>query len=243
MDFVAKDENIEIKTLSLGPYETNCYILVCVKTGDSVVIDAPADSPVILEKLHETNPRYLLITHNHFDHTGALKALKAELAIPVAAHPEDAALLPLKPDILLKGGETLYFGKVELKVLHTPGHTPGSLCFYMESYLIAGDTIFPGGPGNTSSPKHLKHIIASITSEIFTLPDNTLILPGHGSATVLKQEKEAFAIFSSIVFHPQCVGVFEFSALCLGFQYQQIRVFSVFLASLFLSVPINYFPC
>lgn len=206
MGLVVKNEYIEIKNFNLGSYDTNCYVLICSRTRDSVVIDAPADSPVILEKLRETNPRYLLITHNHFDHTGALKALKAELAIPVAAHPEDAALLPLKPDILLKGGETLYFGKVELKVLHTPGHTPGSVCFYMESYLIAGDTIFPGGPGNTSSPKHLKHIIASITSEIFTLPDNTLILPGHGSATVLKREKEAFAIFSSRQHDPELCG-------------------------------------
>ena len=124
MGIVAKDENIEIKILSLGPYETNCYVLICVNTGDSVVVDAPADSSVILEQLQQTNPRYLLITHNHFDHTGALKALKGELAIPVVAHPDDATLLPFKPDIILKGGETLYFGEVELTVLHTPAQFP-----------------------------------------------------------------------------------------------------------------------
>lgn len=206
MGRVAKDENIEIKTLSLGPYETNCYVLIFAKTGDSVIVDAPADASAILEQLHDTNPRYLLITHNHFDHTGALTDLKTELAIPVAAHPEDATLLPLKPDILLKGDETLSFGKIELKVLHTPGHTSGSLCFYMDNYLIAGDTIFPGGPGKTSSPQDLKQIIASITSKIFTLPDDTHIFPGHGNATVLKQEKEAFAIFSSRQHDPKLCG-------------------------------------
>ena len=189
MGLVAKDEDIQIENLILGPYGTNSYILICARTGDSVVVDAPAEASVIQKQLKETTPRYLLITHNHFDHTGALKALKAELAIPVAAHPEDATQLPLKPDILLKGGEALSFGKVELKVFHTPGHTPGSLCFYTEDYLIAGDTIFPGGPGKTSSPENLKQIIESITSIIFTLPDDTRIFPGHGDSTVLKQEK------------------------------------------------------
>lgn len=206
MGLVAKDEDIQIENLSLGPYGTNSYILICARTGDSVIVDAPAEASVIQERLKETTPRYLLITHNHFDHTGALKALKAELAIPVAAHPEDATLLPLKPDILLKGGETLSFGKVELKVFHTPGHTPGSLCFYTEDYLIAGDTIFPGGPGKTSSPENLKQIIESITSKIFTLPDDTRIFPGHGDSTVLKQEKEAFAVFSSHQHDPELCG-------------------------------------
>jgi len=206
MGLVAKDEDIQIENLSLGPYGTNSYILICARTGDSVVVDAPAEASVIQERLKETNPRYLLITHNHFDHTGALKALKAELAIPVAAHPEDATQLPLKPDILLKGGEALSFGKVELKVFHTPGHTPGSLCFYTEDYLIAGDTIFPGGPGKTSSPENLKQIIESITSKIFTLPDDTRIFPGHGDSTVLKLEKEAFAVFSSHQHDPELCG-------------------------------------
>ncbi|MCG2777469.1 MAG: MBL fold metallo-hydrolase [Desulfobacterales bacterium] len=206
MGLVAKDEDIQIENLSLGPYGTNSYILICARTGDSVVVDAPAEASVIQERLKETNPRYLLITHNHFDHTGALKALKAELAIPVAAHPEDATQLPLKPDILLKGGEALSFGKVELKVFHTPGHTPGSLCFYAEDYLIAGDTIFPGGPGKTSSPENLKQIIESITSKIFTLPDDTRIFPGHGDSTVLKLEKEAFAVFSSHQHDPELCG-------------------------------------
>ena len=109
MGLVAKDEDIQIENLSLGPYGTNSYILICARTGDSVVVDAPAEASVIQKQLKETTPRYLLITHNHFDHTGALKALKAELAIPVAAHPEDATQLPLKPDILLKGGEALSF--------------------------------------------------------------------------------------------------------------------------------------
>ncbi|MFH1292912.1 MAG: MBL fold metallo-hydrolase [Pseudomonadota bacterium] len=206
MGLVAKDEDIQIENLSLGPYGTNSYILICARTGDSVVVDAPAEASVIQERLKETNPRYLLITHNHFDHTGALKAVKAELAIPVAAHPEDATQLPLKPDILLKGGEALSFGKVELKVFHTPGHTPGSLCFYTEDYLIAGDTIFPGGPGKTSSPENLKQIIESITSKIFTLPDDTRIFPGHGDSTVLKLEKEAFAVFSSHQHDPELCG-------------------------------------
>ena len=86
---------------------------------------------------------------------------------------------------------------MSLKVLHTPGHTPGSLCFWVEKHLISGDTIFPGGPGKTKSPADLKRIIESITSKIFVLPDDTAIYPGHGNSTLLKKEKREFATFSS----------------------------------------------
>jgi len=91
-------------------------------------------------------------------------------------------------------------------VLHTPGHTPGSLCFRVGRYLISGDTIFPGGPGRTSSPDDFKQIIKSITEKIFVLPDDTQIYPGHGNSTVLKNEKEEFAVFASRPHEPNLCG-------------------------------------
>ncbi len=206
MSLFVQNENIQIDGFKLGPYETNSYILTCPRTKESVVVDAPADAPTVIRQLKGTHPRYILITHNHMDHLGSLSDLISELGIPVAAHPEDAKKLPSSPEILLADGGTLSFGNVNLSVLHTPGHTPGSVCFLTGEYLISGDTIFPGGPGRTGSPAKLKQIIESITSKIFSLPDNTQIFPGHGDSTILKKEKEAFAVFSSRSHDPDLCG-------------------------------------
>ena len=206
MDRVAKNETIQIDRLKLGPYETNSYILTCPRTGDSVLVDAPAEASQILKALKGTHPRYILMTHNHMDHIGALSELKFKLRVPVGVHRLDAQGLPLRPDILLEDGEKVPYGKTSLKVLHTPGHTPGSLSFLIGRYLIAGDTIFPGGPGKTRSPANLKLIIESISSKIFVLPDDTTIYPGHGDSTLLRKEKEEFAIFSSRSHDPNLFG-------------------------------------
>ena len=213
MVLVVKNEHIQIDKLNLGLFDTNSYIITCRLTGDSVLIDAPAEAAEILKRLKETNPRYILITHNHMDHLGALFELKSKLRIPVAVHPLDAKNLPSTPEILLNDGDTVSFGKITLRVLHTPGHTPGSLCFLTDKYLISGDTIFPGGPGRTKSPADLRQIVESITSKLFVLPDDTQIYPGHGDSTILKKEKAEFAIFSSQPHHPNLCGhVFWLSA-------------------------------
>ncbi len=213
MVLLVKNEHIQIDKLNLGLFDTNSYIITCRLTGDSVLIDAPAEAAEILKRLKETNPRYILITHNHMDHLGALFELKSKLRIPVAVHPLDANNLPSTPEILLNDGDTVSFGKITLRVLHTPGHTPGSLCFLTDKYLISGDTIFPGGPGRTKSPADLRQIVESITSKLFVLPDDTQIYPGHGDSTILKKEKAEFAIFSSQPHHPNLCGhVFWLSA-------------------------------
>ena len=203
---MAKNETIQIDRLKLGPFDTNSYILTCLLTGDSVLVDVPAEASKIFKALKETNPKYILITHNHMDHLGALGEIKSKLRIPIGAHRLDAKGLPLRPEILLENGEKLPLGKTSLKVLHTPGHTPGSLCFLFGNRLIAGDTIFPGGPGKTRSPTDLKLIIESITNKIFVLPDDTAIYPGHGDSTILRKEKEEFSIFSSRSHDPNLFG-------------------------------------
>jgi glyoxylase-like metal-dependent hydrolase (beta-lactamase superfamily II) len=170
------------------------------------LVDAPAEASEILKALKETHPRYILITRNHMDHLGALSEIKSELRIPVGAHRMDAKGLPLRPDILLEDGEKVSFGHRSMKVLHTPGHTLGSLCFLIGKHLISGDTIFPGGPGKTNSPTDLKLIIESIASKIFVLADDTAIYPGHGDATLLKKEKAEFSIFSSRSHDPNLFG-------------------------------------
>jgi hydroxyacylglutathione hydrolase len=203
---VEKDEFVQIDRLKLGPYDTNSYILTCPRTGYSVLVDAPAEGSEILKALKETHPRYILITHNHMDHIGALSELKSKLRVPIGVHRLDANSLPLQAEMILEDGEKVPCGNMSLKVLHTPGHTPGSLSFLIGKHLISGDTIFPGGPGKTKSPADLKLIIESITSKIFVLPDDTAIYPGHGDSTLLRKEKEEFAIFSSRSHDPNLFG-------------------------------------
>lgn len=192
-----KEGAILIHEIETAPYGTNAYILVCKATQDSVLIDVPGEAAKILKELEGTNPTHILITHSHFDHTGALCEVKNKLNIPVAAHPYEAEKLPLTPDVLLNNGDHVSFGMITLKVLHTPGHTPGSLCFVYDKYLFSGDTIFPAGPGRTATPRAFEQIVKSLKEKIFVLPSNTLIFPGHGASTILKKEKEEFAMFSS----------------------------------------------
>lgn len=206
MTSVVKDDRIQIEKLELGPFGTNAYILVCRNTAQSVVVDAPADAGKILQLLKETSPRYILITHNHMDHTGALSDLKSALGVPIAAHPADAGRLPVSADQLLNDGDVITFGDVQLSVLHTPGHTPGSICFLTGNYLIAGDTIFPDGPGKTGSPADFKKIVESLTGKIFVLPDDTQIFSGHGKSTILGKERQAFEAFSARPLDPNICG-------------------------------------
>jgi glyoxylase-like metal-dependent hydrolase (beta-lactamase superfamily II) len=203
---VVKDDNIQIEKLELGPYGTNAYILVCRQTGASVLVDAPGEASKILVQLKGTDPKYILMTHNHMDHTGALAEVKSALNVPIAAHCDDAGNLPLQPDLLLNDGDVISAGNIHFTVLHTPGHTPGSLCFLTGNYLIAGDTIFPDGPGKTGSPADFARIKESLSGKIFVLPEDTRIYSGHGNSTVLKKEKEAFEAFSARDHNPNLCG-------------------------------------
>jgi len=194
---VVENDSIRIDKLELGPFGTNAYFVTCRQTNASVLVDAPGEADKILAQLKGTDPKYILMTHNHMDHTGALAEVKSVLRVPLAAHRDDVAELPVKPDMLLNDGDLISCGDVSLTVLHTPGHTPGSVCFLTGNNLIAGDTIFPGGPGKTWSPADFKRIVESLSSKIFVLPEDTRIYPGHGGSTVLKIEKQAFESFTA----------------------------------------------
>ena len=206
MEPVGGTESIRIERLRLGPFETNSYLLTCSTTGESLLVDAPAEASKILKASERTHPRYLLITHNHGDHIGALSELKSKLRIPIGAHRLDSKGLPVQTDILLEDGARISWGNLTLEVLHTPGHTPGSLCFFVGKQLISGDTIFPGGPGKTNSPTDFRRIIESISRKILALPDDTVIYPGHGGSTNVRKEKEEFALFSSRSHDPKLCG-------------------------------------
>jgi len=203
---VVDNASVKIERLTLGQWDTNSYIVICKRTGNGLLVDAPADASAILKKLEDTKVQYILMTHSHKDHTGALEELKSKLKVPLAAHITDANQLPVPPDITLNDGDIISLGKVRIEVLHTPGHTPGSLCFQIGKYLLSGDTIFPGGPGNTNSPANFKVIIKSITDKVLVLPDNTQIHPGHGESTTVVKAQEEFTIFSSRSHDPNICG-------------------------------------
>lgn len=206
MVVIAKDEDVQIEKLELGPFGVNAYIVTCLSTQDSVLIDTPAEAGIITEKLEGSNPKYILLTHNHMDHTGALAELHTTLKVPLAVHTSDAGNLPSPPDMLLNDGDILSVGNLEVEVMHTPGHTAGSLCFKVGNYLISGDTVFPGGPGKTRTPDSFQQIIAAITGRILTLPDNVPLYPGHGDATDVGKVREEYAVFSSRPHDPNLCG-------------------------------------
>ncbi len=192
-----KTDNIKVEVIEpAGDMVSNAYLITCLSTGEAVLIDAPAkisqriDSQITAEKI-----KYILMTHNHFDHTGDLKEIKTRSDVPVAGHAADAAKYPVKLDVELNDNDLLIFGDQQVRVIHTPGHTPGGLSFLIGKYLFSGDTLFPGGPGYTTSATNFKIISDSISGKLFSLPDDTVVYPGHGRETILGKEKNAYAVF------------------------------------------------
>jgi glyoxylase-like metal-dependent hydrolase (beta-lactamase superfamily II) len=180
----------ELKKFSVGGMDNNVYILVDSDSRDSVLFDAPADATAILAALRGTQLKAILMTHTDLDHIQALNEVRQVTGAPVGVHPSEAANLPVPADFLIHDGDVLRYGGIELRAMHVPGHTPGGLGFYTPGILIAGDTLFPGGPGNTQRGiGDFPAIIESIRSKFFTLPDDTQVYPGHGKPTTIGSER------------------------------------------------------
>jgi hydroxyacylglutathione hydrolase len=203
---IVNDRDIIIERMELGSWATNAYSVVCPRTGDSALIDAPPTVWTLVKKLKDTNLKYILLPHSHIDHIAGLQAIRKRVPTPLAVHAADNQnWLPFPPEILLQDGDVVRVGHINMKAIFTPGHTPGSMCFLLGKYLLSGDTLFPGGPGRTVGPAEFKQIVKSIAEKIIVLPDDTAVFPGHGGATVLKKEKEEFAVFASR-HHPDLSG-------------------------------------
>lgn len=181
-------DDLIVRKLQIGPLDNNVYVLECPSTHESVVVDASQDAGAIAEAAEGTTVRTVLMTHGDADHVDALVDLTERLEAPLLAHPGDR--YPVAVDRSLEDGDRVSFGDCSGVVLHTPGHTPGSICFHVGRHLIAGDTLFPGGPGNTNDDsERFDQIITAIGDKLFTLPDDVAVYPGHGDDTTIGAEK------------------------------------------------------
>ena len=186
-----------------GALFNNAYLVVCRRSGASVLIDAPADPGPLIAAARATVPRALLITHGHHDHIEGLAQVQGQLGVPLWLGEADRpALGGDAADLLELEGERLEFGELWLELIRTPGHTPGSTCFHLPAeasggggFLFSGDTLFPGGPGKTRTHADFKTILDSIGQRLLTLPPNTAVLPGHGEGTDIASAAAESAAF------------------------------------------------
>ncbi len=175
---------------NVGPYENNIFILSDAGSREAYVVDGGYEPEEIASACAGLAVKAILVTHGHRDHHENVGTLKGLLHAPVAIGIDDAAQLSVEPDMLIVDQQTFGFGPHGLKAIHTPGHTPGSTCFLYRQHLFTGDTLFPGGPGNTQhDPVRFERIISSIRERLFTLPDDTNVYPGHGRDTTIGRER------------------------------------------------------
>ena len=190
LEVVWSDAGSEVHRTVVGPMDNNVYIVRCRETGDALLIDAANEHERLLEVCTELGVRSVVETHGHWDHIQAVPALR-DAGYDVAVTEADAGMLP-SYDLLMEDDQVITVGRQRLRTITTPGHTPGSICFVLEGtpVMFSGDTLFPGGPGNTSFPGgDFPTIIRSIEDRLFTLPPDTLVLPGHGASTTVGTER------------------------------------------------------
>jgi len=197
-----------ITPLPSGPFYTNAYVLACPETKQAAIIDpAPESAAKIISNIqnHSLNPKFILLTHSHWDHIADTAEIKNHYKIPVYIHAEDAPNLiqpgsdglpcwidipGVQPDFLLNDGDKISLGNLHLHVIHTPGHTPGGICLYCPELkiLISGDTLFKGSIGNLSFPTARPNLMWDSLKKLSKLPQETIVYPGHGIKTTIGAE-------------------------------------------------------
>jgi glyoxylase-like metal-dependent hydrolase (beta-lactamase superfamily II) len=195
------------RTLEIMPFGTNCYLVASEQTRDGMVIDPAGDAPRILNNIRELNLKIglVVITHTHADHIGAIRQVVENTGASFAVHTAEALQnsdnsrftamdptfqKPPPPDRLLKDGDFLVVGDLKFQVLHTPGHSPGGICIAGYGVVFSGDALFNGSIGRTDGPSGDSDLlISSIRAKLLVLPDQTVVLPGHGPKTTIGQER------------------------------------------------------
>ena len=194
---------LTITKVAVGPMNNNAYLLRCTSTGELALIDAANEPETLLDLLGGAPLGTIITTHRHPDHTEALAAVAKATGADTVAHVEDAPALPIAPTLMVSHGDTISVGNASLSVIHLRGHTPGSiaLCYDADGelaetpHLFTGDSLFPGGPGNTDhDPERFNALITDLEERVFAvLPDGTWVYPGHGGDTTLGAERPHLA--------------------------------------------------
>ena len=183
---------IEVHKVVVGPYDNNVFVVRCTETGEAVLLDAANEHEQLLALAQRLGVRRILETHGHHDHIGAVAAMR-EAGYEVAVTAADAPRLKdVGYDVFLDDAEVIEVGRLRLHAIHNPGHTEGSISFKVADHplLFSGDTLFPGGPGNTTFPGgDFATIIHSIHTKLLTFPTDTIVLPGHGLDTTVGTER------------------------------------------------------
>ncbi len=193
------DGCLRVRKLSVEAMDNNVYVVSCGRTGDALLIDVAARPERLAEALDGLSPVAAVQTHGHWDHVRAWDGLRDGQDVEVWGHEHDAELFPRPVDRELTDGEVISVGNLEVEVLHVPGHTEGSLCYLVHGderpHLFSGDTLFPGGPGNTfGSAENHARLMDGLEARIFgRLPDETWVYPGHGDDTTLGAERPHLA--------------------------------------------------
>jgi glyoxylase-like metal-dependent hydrolase (beta-lactamase superfamily II) len=186
-----EDTQVAIHKLVVGPMYNNVFVVRCKQTGDAALIDAANEHDKLLELCKALDVRTVLETHGHWDHIQAVPAIR-DAGYEVGVTAADAEMLP-SYDYLLEDDSVIEIGRVRMRTIATPGHTPGSMCFVIEGspVLLSGDTLFPGGPGATKFPgSSFEKIIESIDGRLFSkLAPETIVMPGHGDDTTIGMER------------------------------------------------------
>ncbi len=184
------DSTAEVHRLVVGPVENNVFVLRCTQTGEAVLIDAANEHDRLLQLCQTLGVRTVLETHGHWDHIQAVPAIR-DAGYEVGVTSGDAGMLEAY-DFLLEDDSVIEVGRLRVRTILTPGHTPGSICFRVEDtpILFSGDTLFPGGPGNTrGDAAAFDQIIESVDRRLFTLDPDTVVMPGHGLDTTIGTER------------------------------------------------------
>jgi glyoxylase-like metal-dependent hydrolase (beta-lactamase superfamily II) len=185
-----EDTDVRIDKLVVGPFENNVFVVRDKHTGEAVIIDAANEHELLLDVSRATGVRRVLTTHGHWDHIQAVTAMR-DAGIDVGIAQDDAEMLP-SYDFIIGDDVVIEIGDLKFRTIHNPGHTPGSTSFLLEGkpVLFTGDTLFPGGPGNTKTPEgDFPLILESIDRRLFTLPADLLVFPGHGLDTTVGTER------------------------------------------------------
>jgi glyoxylase-like metal-dependent hydrolase (beta-lactamase superfamily II) len=190
-----------IVKVSVGPMDNNCYLVTCSQTGQTLLIDAANEPELLIDLIAAEAPNLMLIltSHQHFDHWQALAQVAEKTGAPTAAHPLDAEPLPVTPDRLVNGGDTIEVGDLALRAIHLRGHTPGSIALALDgaddvTHLFTGDCLFPGGVGKTWEEGDFERLLDDVSEKVFDVyADSTVVYPGHGDDTTLGAERPHLA--------------------------------------------------